>query len=158
VFATLLDPAAEAGGDPEKAEEDEPGMRLNEITAVTARSTGTRGVSILGHRPTGRGERQAKRPGRRSARSAILRLRTVEKEHGADIYSTEMVLTPDGNGLRRHDGGSIHRPTANGGRMVSVFGPRRADLEARRLVFSPRQDRTRDYRLVKNGVNSPVVT
>ena len=51
-----------------------------------------------------------------------------ERDHGADIYSTDMILTPDGEGGFRATGGKYYIGNGNVARMVSVFG-RRADVE-----------------------------
>ena len=50
-----------------------------------------------------------------------------EKAHGADIYATDMVLTPDGDGFRAN-GSKYYIGNGNVAGMVSVFG-RRADVE-----------------------------
>jgi alkylation response protein AidB-like acyl-CoA dehydrogenase len=59
-----------------------------------------------------------------------------EKAHGADIYSTDMVLTPDGDGFRAN-GSKYYIGNGNVARMVSVFG-RRADVEGLRGTCSSR--------------------
>ena len=59
---------------------------------------------------------------------AIFAFGLSEKEHGADIYSTDMVLTPDGDGGFRANGGKYYIGNGNLAGMVSVFG-RRADVE-----------------------------
>ena len=51
-----------------------------------------------------------------------------ERDHGADIYSTDMILTPDGEGGFRATGGKYYIGNGNVARMVSVFG-RRADVD-----------------------------
>jgi len=44
-----------------------------------------------------------------------------EKQHGADVYATEMTLYPDGDGFRAR-GGKYYIGNANVARMVSTFG------------------------------------
>ena len=58
---------------------------------------------------------------------AIFAFGLSEKEHGADIYSTDMLLTPDGDGFRAN-GGKYYIGNGNVAGMVSVFG-RRTDVE-----------------------------
>ena len=45
-----------------------------------------------------------------------------EKEHGADIYSTDMVLIPDGAGGFRANGSMYYIGNGNAATTVSVFG------------------------------------
>lgn len=45
-----------------------------------------------------------------------------EKTHGADIYSTEMTLSPHGNGAFRANGEKYYIGNANKARMVSTLG------------------------------------
>lgn len=51
-----------------------------------------------------------------------------EKTHGADIYSTDMLLTPDGDGGFRASGSKYYIGNGNAAGLVSVFG-RRTDVE-----------------------------
>src|SRR4051794_31010842 len=53
---------------------------------------------------------------------AIFAFGLSEKTHGADVYSTDMILTPDGNGGWRANGEKYYIGNANAARMVSVFG------------------------------------
>jgi alkylation response protein AidB-like acyl-CoA dehydrogenase len=76
-----------------------------------------------------------------------------EKEHGADIYSTDMVLTPDGDGFRAN-GGKYYIGNGNVAGMVSVFG-RRADVEGPEgYVFFAADSQHPAYELVQNVVSS----
>ena len=47
-----------------------------------------------------------------------------ERDHGADIYSTDMILTPDGDDGFRASGGKYYIGNGNVAGMVSVFGRR----------------------------------
>ncbi len=77
-----------------------------------------------------------------------------EREHGADIYSTDMVLTPDGEGGFRATGGKYYIGNGNVARMVSVFG-RRADVEGPDgYVFFAADSQHPAYRLIGNVVHS----
>ncbi len=74
-----------------------------------------------------------------------------EREHGADIYSTDMILTPEGDGFRA-SGGKYYIGNGNVAGMVSVFG-RRADVEGPEgYVFFAADSAHPNYKLVKNVV------
>ncbi len=76
-----------------------------------------------------------------------------EKAHGADIYSTDMILTPDGEGFRAN-GSKYYIGNGNVAAMVSVFG-RRADVEGPEgYVFFAADSRHPSYKLVQNVVSS----
>src|SRR5207244_9387035 len=73
---------------------------------------------------------------------------------GADIYSTDMVLTPDGDGGFTASGSKYYIGNGNLAGMVSVFG-RRADIDGPDgYVFFAADSQHPAYRLVKNVVNS----
>ena len=156
VFATLLTPAAEAGDDPHKRWDTNRICAFSEITAFYGLHYWyTWQVSILGLGPIWQSENAAAR--RRAAalldEGAIFAFGLSEKEHGADIYSTDMVLTPDGEGFRA-TGGKYYIGNGNLAGMVSVFG-RRADLEAPDgYVFFAADSQQPEYRLIKNVVNA----
>jgi acyl-CoA dehydrogenase len=73
-----------------------------------------------------------------------------EKAHGADIYSTDMVLTPDGDGWRAN-GRKYYIGNGNAAAIVSTFG--RIDATGDYVFFAadPRHER---YHLIKNVVAS----
>ena len=76
-----------------------------------------------------------------------------EREHGADIYETDMVLTPDGDGFRAN-GGKYYIGNGNVAGMVSVFG-RRRDVEGPDgYVFFAADSSHPAYRLRGNVVRS----
>ena len=77
-----------------------------------------------------------------------------EREHGADIYTTDMVLTPDGGGGFRATGGKYYIGNGNVARMVSVFG-RRSDVDGPDgYLFFAADSEHENYRLVKNIVQA----
>ncbi|HZW44153.1 MAG TPA: acyl-CoA dehydrogenase family protein [Dermatophilaceae bacterium] len=77
-----------------------------------------------------------------------------EKAHGADIYTTDMVLTPDGNGDFRANGSKYYIGNGNVAGMVSVFG-RRADVEGPDgYLFFAADSKHPSYELVQNVVSS----
>jgi len=73
-----------------------------------------------------------------------------EKTHGADIYSTDMVLTPDGDGWRAN-GRKYYIGNGNEAAIVSTFG-RFEDGDE--YVFFAADPRHPDYHLVQNVVAS----
>ena len=74
-----------------------------------------------------------------------------EKEHGADIYASDMIVTPTGEGKYSVSGGKYYIGNANKARMVSTFG-KMADTGE--YVFFVADSQHEDYHLVKNVVNS----
>ncbi|MEU5073813.1 acyl-CoA dehydrogenase family protein [Streptomyces asoensis] len=77
-----------------------------------------------------------------------------EKTHGADIYSTDMLLEPDGQGGFRATGSKYYIGNGNAAGLVSVFG-RRTDVEGPDgYVFFAADSRHEAYHLVKNVVDS----
>lgn len=73
-----------------------------------------------------------------------------EKSHGADIYSTDLVLTPDADGWRAN-GRKYYIGNGNEAALVSTFG-RFADSED--YVFFAADPRHPSYHLVQNVVAS----
>ncbi|MEU4179659.1 acyl-CoA dehydrogenase family protein [Streptomyces sp. NPDC026589] len=79
-----------------------------------------------------------------------------EKTHGADIYSTDMLLEPDSevDGAFRASGSKYYIGNGNAAGLVSVFG-RRTDVEGPDgYVFFAADSRHEAYHLVKNVVDS----
>ena len=157
VFATLLTPAADSGGDEDKRWDTARICAFNEIAAFYGLAYWyTWQVSILGLGPIWQSENPAVRE--RAAglleEGAIFGFGLSEREHGADIYSTDMLLTPDGDGGFRANGGKYYIGNGNLAGIVSVFG-RRADLEGEDgYVFFAADSQHPNYHLVKNVVNS----
>ncbi len=156
VFATLLTPARDADGSAEKRWDTKRICAFNEITAFYGLVYWyTWQVSILGLGPIWQSENEAAR--RRAAElldgGSIFAFGLSEQAHGADIYSTDMVLTPDGNGFRAN-GAKYYIGNGNLAGMVSVFG-RRADVDGPDgYVFFAADSGHPAYRLIKNVVNS----
>ena len=159
LFATLLTPADEAAGDPDKRWDTSRICAFNEICAFYSLPHWYAWqVSILGLGPVWQSTNAAAR--RRAAalldQGAIFAFGLSEREHGADIYSTDMVLTPDGEGGFRANGGKYYIGNGNVAGMVSVFG-RRADLEGPDgYVFFAADSRNSAYELVQNVIASPM--
>ena len=156
VFATLLTPARDADGGAEKRWDTKRICAFNEITAFYGLVYWyTWQVSILGLGPIWQSDNEAAR--RRAAelldQGAIFAFGLSEQAHGADIYSTDLVLTPDGDGFRAN-GAKYYIGNGNLAGMVSVFG-RRADVDGPDgYVFFAADSGHPAYRLIKNVVNS----
>ncbi|MFI5121567.1 MAG: acyl-CoA dehydrogenase [Vicinamibacteria bacterium] len=156
VFATLLTPERDAEGAEDKRWDTKRICAFNEITAFYGLVYWyTWQVSILGLGPIWQSDNDAAR--RRAAEllddGAIFAFGLSEKAHGADIYSTDMVLTPDGDGFRAN-GAKYYIGNGNLAGMVSVFG-RRSDVDGPDgYVFFAADSRHPSYRLIKNVVTS----
>ncbi len=74
-----------------------------------------------------------------------------EREHGADIYSTEMTLTPRDGGTYRANGEKYYIGNGNVAEMVSTFG-KMADTDD--YVFFVANYQNRNYELKDNVINS----
>jgi alkylation response protein AidB-like acyl-CoA dehydrogenase len=157
IFANFLTPASEGGGDPDRRWDTARICAFNEITGFYGLPYWyTWQVTILGLGPIWQSENGAAR--QRAAglldQGAIFAFGLSEREHGADIYSTDMVLTPEPGGGFRATGEKYYIGNGNEAGMVSVFG-RRADVEGPDgYVFFAADSRHPSYALKKNVVNS----
>src|SRR4051795_7694948 len=158
IFATFLTPARDAGGDSGKRWDTARICAFNEITGFYGLPYWyTWQVTILGLGPiwqTGNAAAR-KRAARLLDEGAIFAFGLSEREHGADIYSTDMILTPEpgGDGFRA-SGEKYYIGNGKEAGMVSVFG-RRADVEGPDgYVFFAADSRHGSYTLLKNVVNS----
>jgi acyl-CoA dehydrogenase len=155
-FATLLTPARDSGGDPDKRWDTWRNATFNEILGFYGLPYWYAWqVTILGLGPIWQSDNEVARA--RAARlldeGAVFAFGLSERTHGADIYETDMVLTPTENGFHA-DGGKYYIGNGNVARMVSVFG-RRADLEAPdAYVFFAADSEHPAYKLRKNVVRA----
>ncbi|MGR6320497.1 acyl-CoA dehydrogenase family protein [Micromonospora soli] len=157
LFATFLTPTADAGGDPDKRWDTARNAALSELLGFYGLGYWyTWQVTVLGLGPVWQSGNAAAR-----ARAAalldeghVMAFGLSERPHGADIYSTDMLLTPDGEGGFRATGGKYYIGNGNVAGLVSVFG-RRADVEGPEgYVFFAADSRHPAYRLVRNVVNA----
>lgn len=79
---------------------------------------------------------------------AVFAFGLSEKEHGADVYSTDMILTKTEDGYRAN-GGKYYIGNGNVAGMVSVFGKEGDDY-----VFFAVDSQHENFKLVKNVVDS----
>ena len=158
LFATFLTPWSAAGeGEPDKRWDTGRIAALNEILGFYGLDYWYAWqVTILGLGPVWQSDNAAAR-----ARAAelltqgeVFAFGLSEKAHGADIYSTDMLLEPDGNGGFRATGSKYYIGNGNAAGLVSVFG-RRTDVEGPDgYVFFAADSRHPAYHLVKNVVDS----
>ena len=157
LFATFLTPAADAAGDENKRWDTARNAALNEILGFYGLNYWYPWqVTILGLGPVW----QSANPEARARAAALLSAGHVmafglsEQSHGADIYQTDMVLTPDGTGGFRANGSKYYIGNGNVAGLVSVFG-RRSGIEGPdAYVFFTADSRHPGYHLVQNVVNS----
>ncbi len=109
-------------------------------------------VSVLGLGPIWMSENQQlrKRAAEALEDGGIFAFGLSEKSHGADIYSTDMVLTPDGDGFRAN-GRKYYIGNGNEAAIVSTFG--RIDGSDEYIFFAS-DPRHENYHLVQNVVAS----
>lgn len=157
LFATFLTPAAEAGGHPDKRWDATRNAALSEILGFYGLQYWyTWQVTVLGLGPIWMSDNAAakKRAAELLESGAVFAFGLSEREHGADVYSTDMVLTPTGDGGFVANGGKYYIGNGNVAGMVSVFG-RRADVEGPDgYVFFAVDSAHPNYKLVKNVVDS----
>ncbi|MFD5949329.1 acyl-CoA dehydrogenase family protein [Streptomyces collinus] len=158
LFATFLTPASSAGeGEGDKRWDTARIAALNEILGFYGLDYWYAWqVTILGLGPVW----QSDNPAARSRAAELLSEGEVfafglsEKAHGADIYSTDMLLEPEGTGGFRATGSKYYIGNGNAAGLVSVFG-RRTDVEGPDgYVFFAADSRHPAYHLVKNVVDS----
>jgi acyl-CoA dehydrogenase len=110
-------------------------------------------VSILGLGPIwmGRNEEVKKKTAQLLLDGGIFAFGLSEKEHGADLYSTEMALKPLGDGKYEASGRKYYIGNANEAALVSTFGKL---TDTGDYVFFVARSKAGGYEVVKNVVNS----
>jgi acyl-CoA dehydrogenase len=154
IFATLLTPAAEAGGDPDKRWDTARNAAFNEILGFYGLAYWyTWQVSILGLGPVWMSKNEAVR--RRAARlldeGAVFAFGLSERDHGADVYATETALTPQADGTWLANGSKYYIGNGNEAPLVSTLGKFAGTDE---FVFFAASFGHERYELVKNIVAS----
>lgn len=154
VFATLLTPPEYAVGNPDARWDTWRNCEFNEILGFYGLAYWyTWQVTILGLGPLWMApdESLKKRTGELLDEGGIFAFGLSEKEHGADIYSTEMTLRPNGEGAYTAKGSKYYIGNANEASLVSVFG--KMDVTGDYVFFAVSPDQE-GYELVKNVCNS----
>ncbi len=152
IFATLLTPSAY--GDKDCRWDTYRNCAFNEILGFYGLPYWyTWQVTILGLGPIWMGNNEAVKA--RTAKlledGGIFAFGLSEKAHGADLYSSEMALTPLGEGRYVADGGKYYIGNANEAALVSTFGK---DTETDDYVFFVVDPGHDNYDLIKNVVSS----
>jgi len=125
IFATLLTPSTYGLEDPAYRWDTWRNCEFNEILAFYALHYWyTWQVSILGLGPIwmSNNEEVKKKTAQLLREGGIFAFGLSEKEHGADIYSTEVKLIPQGDGTYRANGRKYYIGNANKAALVSTLG------------------------------------
>ncbi|MCE5290317.1 MAG: acyl-CoA/acyl-ACP dehydrogenase [Nocardiaceae bacterium] len=153
LFSTFLTPAAWAGGDPNRRWDTSRNAALSEIFGFYGLAYWyAEQVTILGLGPIWMSDNDAakKKAADDLAAGDVMAFGLSERAHGADIYNTDMLLTPDGKGGFTATGTKYYIGNGNVASMVSVFG-RRTDLEGPdAYVFFAADSRRSNYHLIEN--------
>ena len=152
LFATLLTPSGY--GSAECRWDTYRNCEFNEILAFYGLHYWyTWQVSILGLGPIwmSPNEELKRRAARLLQEGAVFAFGLSERAHGADIYSTEMSLTPQPDGTYLANGEKYYIGNGNTAPMVSTFGKIAGTGD---YVFFTADYRHRNYQLVDNVVNT----
>jgi len=106
-------------------------------------------VTVLGLGPIWMSDNESikKRAARALEQGGIFAFGLSEKEHGADVYSTDMVLSPRGDGTYTAKGGKYYIGNGNEAAIVSVFGKL---ADSGDYVFFAADSQHERYHLIKN--------
>ncbi|MEV0027775.1 acyl-CoA dehydrogenase family protein [Nocardia sp. NPDC050793] len=163
LFATFLTPAAYADGDPNRRWDAARNAALSEIFGFYGLAYWyAEQVTILGLGPIWQSDNEAakRRAAADLADGQVMAFGLSEQSHGADIYNTDMVLTPTEPGsadaeagiLFRANGAKYYIGNGNVASMVSVFS-RRGDIEgAEGYIWFAADSRHENYHLIDNVV------
>ena len=152
IFATLLTPA-KYGSDENYRWDTWRNCEFNELLGFYGLHYWyTWQVSILGLGPIwmSNNEEAKRKAAELLNKGAIFAFGLSEREHGADIYSTEMTLTPQADGTYLANGEKYYIGNGNEAEMVSTFG-KMADTGD--YVFFISNFHHKQYELIKNIVN-----
>ena len=165
LFATFLTPSEFADGNPDKRWDGARNAALAEILGFYGLTYWyTEQVTILGLGPVWQSEnKDAKlRAADDLEAGEVMAFGLSEREHGADVYSTDMVLTPaseedQANGiLYRATGEKYYIGNGNVASLVSVFG-RRGDVDGQdAYVFFAVDSSHENYHLIDNVVHMQI--
>jgi acyl-CoA dehydrogenase len=158
IFARFLTPVRDGEGDPERRWDTQRICALSEVSAFYGLAYWyTWQVTILGLGPIFQSDNDAARAkaARLLEEGGIFAFGLSERAHGADIYSTDMVLTPspDGEGWLAN-GGKYYIGNGNEAAMVSVFGRIEGIEGPDGYVFFAADSKHENYELIRNVVNS----
>lgn len=154
LFATFQTPAAYADGDENRRWDGARNAALSEVFGFYGLAYWYAWqVTILGLGPIWMSENDAakKRAAQELTDGGVMAFGLSERDHGADVYSTDMLLTPaDGDVAFRASGEKYYIGNGNVAGMVSVFG-RRTDVDGPEgYVFFVADSAHPNYHLVDN--------
>lgn len=170
IFATFLTPASEADGEPDKRWDTARNAMYSQILGFYGMQYWyVWQVTILGLGPIWQSSNTAARKKAAALLDSgeIFAFGLSEQTHGADVYSTDMVLNPNPDGSYTATGGKYYIGNGNLAGMVSVFGRRSdkpiidsSDLDRRRpeqdfdgYLFFAADSQHPNYHLRKNVVD-----
>jgi len=125
IFAKLLTPKEYAGGDPDCRWDTARNSEYSELLSFYGLGYWyCFQVTILGLGPIwmSPNEKAKQKAAKLLKEGAIFAFGLSEREHGADIYSTETTLTPTGDGTWRANGEKYYIGNGNEAEMVSTLG------------------------------------
>ncbi|MHA0285055.1 acyl-CoA dehydrogenase family protein [Mycobacterium sp. C3-094] len=161
LFATFLTPSEFAGGDPDKRWDTSRNAVLSEILGFYGLSYWyAEQVTILGLGPIWQSDnvKAKEKAAAQLEAGEVMAFALSEREHGADIYNTDLVLTPatpddDEGVLFRASGEKYYIGNGNVAGMVSVFG-RRTDVDGSDgYVWFVADSSHENYELIGNVVH-----
>lgn len=157
IFATFLTPARDGAGNAAKRWDTTRIAAMSEVLGFYGINYWYPWqVTVLGLGPVWQSDNADARARAAAALDAggVAAFGLSEREHGADIYASDMVLTPDGSGSYTATGGKYYIGNGNCATTVSVFG-RIAGVEgADQYVFFAADATHPNYHVVKNVVPS----
>ena len=154
IFAKLLTPTEYADGDPDCRWDTARNNEYSELLAFYGLGYWyCFQVTILGLGPIWMSDNKTAKlkAARLLKQGAIFAFGLSEKEHGADIYSTETKLTPAGDGTWVANGEKYYIGNGNEAPMVSTFG--KVDDGSGDYVFFVTNCEHKQYELKKNVVS-----
>jgi acyl-CoA dehydrogenase len=164
IFATFLTPSEYGGGDPNKRWDTSRNAALSEIFGFYGLSYWyAEQVTILGLGPIWQSDniKAKERAAAQLEAGGVMAFALSEREHGADIYNTDLLLTPaqdkDGEGgerpVFRASGEKYYIGNGNVAGMVSVFS-RRTDIDGPDgYVWFVADSGHQNYELIDNVVH-----
>jgi acyl-CoA dehydrogenase len=154
IFSTLLTPPEFAEGDPDARWDTYRNSVFSEILGFYGLAYWYNWqVTILGLGPLWMSPNRAirEKTGRLLREGGIFGFGLSEKAHGADLYSSEMMLTPLGEGRYVADGGKYYIGNGNEAALLSTFGKNSENDEYVWFAVETTHD---NFELVKNVVNA----
>jgi len=154
IFSTLLTPPEFAKGDPDARWDTYRNSVFSEILGFYGLAYWYNWqVTILGLGPLWMSPNRAirEKTGRLLREGGIFGFGLSEKAHGADLYSSEMMLTPLGEGRYVADGGKYYIGNGNEAALLSTFGKNSENDEYVWFAVETTHD---NFELVKNVVNA----